>query len=53
MIDLTQENYLTNAKLLLNGFWYADLPDLLDINELEEAIEDIVDEINNRMMKKA
>ena len=48
MIDLTQENYLTNAKLLLNGFWYADLPDLLDINELEEAIEDIVDEINNR-----
>ena len=47
MVDLTQENYLTNARLLLHGFWYAELPDLLDMNELEEYIEDIFDEIEN------
>ena len=46
MVDLTQENYLTNARLLLHGFWYAELPDLLDINSLEESIEDIFDEID-------
>ena len=46
MIDLTRENYLTNAKLLLNGLWYADLPNLLNIEELEEAIEDIFNEID-------
>lgn len=51
MVDLTQENYLTNARLLLHGFWYAELPDLLDINSLEESIEDIFDEIENGQVK--
>ena len=51
MVDLTQENYLTNARLLLHGFWYAELPDLLDINILEESIEDIFDEIENGQVK--
>lgn len=56
MIDLTQENYLTNAKLLLNGFWYAELPNLIDMEELEEAIEDIFTGIENseiRTFKKS
>ena len=47
MVDLTQENYLTNAQLLLHGLWYAELPDLLDITELEKSIEDIFSEIEN------
>ena len=48
MVDLTRENYLTNAKLLLRGLWYADLPDLMDIEELEEAIEEVLNEIDNQ-----
>lgn len=51
MIDLTQGNYLKNAKLLLNGFWYAELPDLLDMAELEEAIEDIFTGIENNEVR--
>ena len=47
MIDLTQENYLTNAQLLLHGLWYAEFPDLLDITELQEFIEDIFSKIEN------
>lgn len=46
MVELTREDYQTNARLLLNGFWYAELPDLLDMEELEESIKDIFDEIN-------
>lgn len=47
MVDLTQENHLTNAQLLLNGLWYVDLPDLLDMEELQESIEDIFTEIES------
>lgn len=47
MVDLEKGNYLTNAELLFNGFWYAELPDLLDIKELEESIPKIFDEIQN------
>lgn len=47
MLDLAWGNNAINAQLLLNGFWYSDLPDLLNMSELEESIEVIFEEINS------
>ena len=47
MVDLNLENYRENTKLLLRGLWYSDLPDLLDMEELVDAVDDIFDEINH------
>ncbi|MGM9618662.1 MAG: RNA-directed DNA polymerase [Oscillospiraceae bacterium] len=47
MIDLSLENYRENARLLLRGLWYVELPDLLDMEELVGAVDDIFDEINS------
>ncbi|MBR2927912.1 MAG: RNA-directed DNA polymerase [Oscillospiraceae bacterium] len=47
MVDLNMENYRNNTQLLLRGLWYSDLPDLLDMEELVDAVDDIFDEINH------
>lgn len=46
MVDLNHLNYRENARLLLKGLWYAELPDLLDIDELADSLDSIFDEIN-------
>lgn len=46
MIDLNTNNYRQNAELLLRGIWYAELPDLLDIDEMVSALDSIFAKIN-------
>lgn len=48
MVDLDLGNYRENAQLLLRGLWYADLPDLLDVEELVDGIDEIFDKINRQ-----
>ena len=48
MIDLNLENYRRNAELLLQGIWYSNLPDMLDMDELIGSVDRIFDEINNQ-----
>ena len=46
MVDLNLLNYRENARLLLKGLWYAELPDLLDMDELADSLDSIFDVIN-------
>lgn len=46
MVNLDTENNKKNAKLLLQGMWYSNLPDLLDIEELSENLESVFFDIN-------
>ena len=46
MVDLNLLNYRENARLLLKGLWYAELRDLLDMDELADNLDSIFDEIN-------
>ncbi len=48
MVDLSVNNNMENANLLLKGFWYSNLPDIIDINELVDDIEIIFDKLNNK-----
>ncbi len=52
MIDLNVENNRVNAELLLKGFWYSNLPDILDIEELIDDIDKLFDEFNNKTLNE-
>lgn len=42
MIDFNMESLETNAKILLRGMWYAELPDMLNMGQLEENIMSVL-----------
>lgn len=46
MVELDVANNRINAELLLKGMWYSNLPDLLDLNELTNHLDDIFEYIN-------
>lgn len=46
MIELDVENYRENAKVLLKGIWYSELPDLIDLDELLDSLDSLFDYIN-------
>lgn len=46
MIDITFDNNKTNADLLLQGIWYLNLPNLLDISELSKDLDAIFSKIS-------
>ena len=48
MIYLNLENYRRNAELLLQGIWYSNLPDMLDMDELIGSVDRLFNEINNK-----
>lgn len=50
MVDLNLEKFRENAQLLLKGLWYSDLPDLLDMDELMDGLDEIFDKINKRQV---
>ncbi len=52
MIDLNLLNHRENARLLLKGLWYAELPDLLDIDELPSDLDVIFSEINQHCVRE-
>lgn len=52
MVDLDLNNNRENAELLLKGLWYAELPDLLDIEELTSSLDDVFSEINRQNVRE-
>lgn len=42
MINFDMENLETNAKILLKGLWYSELPDVLDISRLSRNIMRVI-----------
>ena len=46
MLDLNSPVNNKNSKLLLQGIWYSDLPDLLDMQELLDSLHSVLDAIN-------
>ena len=47
MIDFNMPTYEANTKLLLQGMWYSDLPDILDLDELANYLDDAIRAIDN------
>lgn len=46
MLDFDRENTAKNAEILLNGFWYAELPDILGMDLLKKNIVDVMKNID-------
>lgn len=46
MIDFNMETLETNAKILLHGMWYAELPDILNMGQMERHIMSVLQHQN-------
>ncbi len=52
MIDFDRENTEKNAEILLNGFWYAELPDILGMDLVLNNIVDVMKKIDGNEYDK-
>jgi len=48
MFEIEDETTVINAKLLLEGFWYSELPDILKMDSLAERLPIVLDLIKEK-----